>query len=523
MKKYIFLIIFFLIALFSINNVYAVSTNGWGFARSYPNNAAVNDCGNGVCTTTLNPNADYVDDSHYFYYQGSYTSMSANGPGILWWYSLDNPLKSGYLYSISTYICHQSSANLVFKGNYSSNSANNLINLNGSGTTYFNTALTNLDSMPFTTSSTFTKCGVITTIYSPSVNSQYYGVNYTLSASSNNYTSALIGYDIQSLGIASQLSSSDIQSIINSSGLASASDINSLNSSVNNIQSSLASAQTSINNNIDSAESNIIDSQEQTRDAIIENQNENTDKEIESQKVCTITHYDKDKIYYDNAYLISGSGGLNTSGASNYGVTNYIDISHATRVAVTNSRALSACWYDSSKNYISCFQTSSVGPVTIPTNAKFLRFTIYKPDGNPQMDVEICKNGNQAIADGQQDINNTLNNSDSSGATNEAGGFFSNFSSDTHGLTGIITAPLSAIQGLINNTCSPLVLPLPFVNRNLTLPCLSSIYSNYFGTFFTMYQTITLGIVSYWVLVRIFALVKDFKNPEHDEIEVVEL
>lgn len=143
-------------------------------------------------------------------------------------------------------------------------------------------------------------------------------------------------------------------------------------------------------------------------------------------------------------------------------------------------------------------------------------------DAQQQIQSDI-QDQTQQQHDDHEETMNTLTDDDSSGATSSAGGFFNNFSSDTHGLTGIITAPLSTIQGLINNTCSPLVLPLPFVNRNLTLPCLSTIYSNYFGNFFTMYQTITLGLVSYWVLVRIFALVKDFKNPEHDEIEVVDL
>lgn len=121
------------------------------------------------------------------------------------------------------------------------------------------------------------------------------------------------------------------------------------------------------------------------------------------------------------------------------------------------------------------------------------------------------------------DITDSINDDNVSGATNKASNFFSNFTTNTHGLTSIITAPLSAIQSLTSATCSPLVLPLPFVNSNLTLPCMRPIYVDNFGGFMTLYDTITLGIVSYWILVRIFALVKDFKNPEHDEVEVMEL
>lgn len=144
------------------------------------------------------------------------------------------------------------------------------------------------------------------------------------------------------------------------------------------------------------------------------------------------------------------------------------------------------------------------------------------------LDVIINNNNiiNNSINDANNklnDINGSLNNSDTTEATNDANNFFNNFTTDLHGLTGIITAPLNAINSLTNKTCSPLVLPLPFVDKDLTLPCMRSIYDEHFGDFMTLYDTITFGIVSYWVCVRIFSLVKDFKNPEHDEIEVVDL
>lgn len=120
-------------------------------------------------------------------------------------------------------------------------------------------------------------------------------------------------------------------------------------------------------------------------------------------------------------------------------------------------------------------------------------------------------------------INDSINNDDVDESSSEYADFFSDFSANTHGLTGIITAPLNAIQSLSSKTCSPLVLPLPFVNQNLTLPCMRSIYDQYFGNFMIIYDIVTLGIVSYWVCVRIFALVKDFKNPDHDEVEVMDL
>lgn len=123
----------------------------------------------------------------------------------------------------------------------------------------------------------------------------------------------------------------------------------------------------------------------------------------------------------------------------------------------------------------------------------------------------------------QQKTNDTLNDDNVTDSTNKANEFFSGFTTDTHGLTAIITAPLSLISNITSSSCSPLVLPLPYVDKDLTLPCMSSIYSNYFGSFLSIYHVITFGIVAYWVCVRIFNLVKDFKNPDHDEIEVLDL
>lgn len=174
---------------------------------------------------------------------------------------------------------------------------------------------------------------------------------------------------------------------------------------------------------------------------------------------------------------------------------------------------------------------------TVPEGAYYLRFsgkldeiettqlqegsvsTKYEPYGE-----EICINKIDETNNQLGDLNNSLNNSNTSGATNDASNFFSNFTTDTFGLTSIITAPLSLINSITSSSCSILRLPLPYLeNEYLELPCMNTIYTRYFGSFFNIYQTITFGIVAYWVIVRIFNQVKDFKNPDHDEIEVLDL
>ena len=134
---------------------------------------------------------------------------------------------------------------------------------------------------------------------------------------------------------------------------------------------------------------------------------------------------------------------------------------------------------------------------------------------NPDMTLDDINNS-------IKDINNNINNSDVSGAGDTAGGFFNDFKTDTHGLTAIITAPLNTIKSLLNTSCEVLVLPLPFVSKTIELPCMATVYGQ-FQPFYSLYQVITYGFIAYWVCVRIFNLVKDFKNPEHDEVEVMDL
>lgn len=134
---------------------------------------------------------------------------------------------------------------------------------------------------------------------------------------------------------------------------------------------------------------------------------------------------------------------------------------------------------------------------------------------------------NDSIQQGNQnltDIKEELTSDSVEDSTSKANEFFSGFTTDTFGLTSIITAPLTLIGSITSSSCSPLGLKVPFLdNETLNLPCMSSIYQQHFGSFLTVYQTVTFGLIAYWVCVRIFALVKDFKNPDEDKVEVLDL
>lgn len=122
-------------------------------------------------------------------------------------------------------------------------------------------------------------------------------------------------------------------------------------------------------------------------------------------------------------------------------------------------------------------------------------------------------------------LNDNLTDNDSSGASDSASNFFSGFESDDHGLTSIITAPLNTIKSLTSQKCSPLGLQVPFLKENNTinLPCMSEIYEKHFGDVMKIYQTVTFGLIAYWVCVKIYAMVKGFQSPDDDKVEVMDL
>lgn len=155
---------------------------------------------------------------------------------------------------------------------------------------------------------------------------------------------------------------------------------------------------------------------------------------------------------------------------------------------------------------------------------------IQNQNENTQSIINSQNSNTQSIINSQNEINKSLNETndtlkddDTSESASEYSDFFTGFSTNNHGLTGIITAPLELIGNIAGSSCSPLPLQVPFVNKTFSLPCMSTIYKKHFGSFFSIYQTTTFGLISYWVMVKLFALIKGFKNPANDEIEVMDL
>lgn len=102
-------------------------------------------------------------------------------------------------------------------------------------------------------------------------------------------------------------------------------------------------------------------------------------------------------------------------------------------------------------------------------------------------------------------------------------GFFDDFSDEDFGLSEIITLPLNTISSLTSKTCQPLSIPIPKTGKNVSLPCMTQVYQQNVPSIFSIWQIVSFGIIAYFVAVDIFHLVKGFKDPESDKVEVLDL
>lgn len=334
--------------------------------------------------------------------------------------------------------------------------------------------------------------------------------------------------------------------------------INNNNSNTNNI----------INNNNQNT-TNIIENNTNNTNEIINNQNENT-QEIKDtinnslSNVCgnilDLTDIGNCKFGNDSPDLLNCTTTIidtnNDTGTVNFSYTSgqwrgfntnkYYKVKPNTRYYIGFKSNLNETvfgkinYYNSNKVFISQHTltfsgaSGSNGWVT-PNNASYVRFSFESTNSNSNIVFSniyysttnnFCVYGsstskldttNSAI----NNVNDSINNDNvDSGVGSD---FFNDFQDNSHGLTGIITAPLTAIQSITSSTCQPLTIPIPFTNGNVSLPCMTQIYQNNIPTIYNIWKVVSFGIIAYFICIDIFHIVKGFKDPESDKVEVLDL
>lgn len=134
---------------------------------------------------------------------------------------------------------------------------------------------------------------------------------------------------------------------------------------------------------------------------------------------------------------------------------------------------------------------------------------------------DSINNSNKKI----DEVNGSINNSDVSGANSDLNNFTENeLFKDSTGILAIIQAPINMLNSITSATCSPLTFPIPYMNFNIEIPCLSTVFSKHFSSeFLTLLKLAINGLIIYKVLCSLVMDIHSYKDPDTDRLEVLDL
>ena len=256
-------------------------------------------------------------------------------------------------------------------------------------------------------------------------------------------------------------------------------------------------------------------------DQMVQNAIDDAAKEIndfresyeKSQQVCNVI--DKNNIVIREKYLGYNGSYINNS---QWGITDYFNIYQSSVIIKqVNSRNGYTCFYAKDKTLINCVSQQNYvanTQLSIPNNTYYMRNSMILADGIPN--YEICKNGNQGLYMYLSDSYNGTGNS-----------YFDNFTpGNMHGLQNIITLPLDFVSSL-NNSCQAIQLPsidMYSYHFQLTIPCLSSyVYDSLPSALIDILKLLINGFIVYRILKWLFDFIIELRDPDYDELEVMDL
>ena len=128
-----------------------------------------------------------------------------------------------------------------------------------------------------------------------------------------------------------------------------------------------------------------------------------------------------------------------------------------------------------------------------------------------------------AIKNNTEQIKNDIKSENTSGAEGSADNLKNNSAfQDNTGLSGVISMPLTFVNSL-TNTCQPINLNIPYMDVDVTIPCMQSVITDKMPLLANLIKIIVNGFIVYRILLDIFQIVRNAKNPEDDRIEVLDL
>lgn len=153
------------------------------------------------------------------------------------------------------------------------------------------------------------------------------------------------------------------------------------------------------------------------------------------------------------------------------------------------------------------------GATTAHTDANRLNTSIQTGNNLQIQNNTILTN----LKNQEQANHEEIMDDDTTQGQTEISNFFNDFDDGSDPtLASIVTKPISFAQTMLTSACTPLVLPLPFVNENLELPCGRAYISNFAAPILALWDIISVGLIAYHIGTDIFVKVHEMKNPDND-------
>lgn len=255
MKKYLFFT--FVILFLFIPNVFAAP--GWGKdIRNFPTQFSIRDCSGQSCntskaTTPYSFNLSDQGDTYTYYGSSGNISMSAGGSGAMVIYGVVSGLNPSTLYSSTLYVCTDYmniGTNYINYDFYIGSEQNSVAQRNNHGYDRFLFTGTALDSAPFVRYisggspivQTFDACYSRTILFNPTGNYRFIGMSMKATANTSGKI-YILGYDLEPLGSVNNLTSEDISHAVQTSGLATAKSVTQVQSSINEVKQEISGMQ----------------------------------------------------------------------------------------------------------------------------------------------------------------------------------------------------------------------------------------------------------------------------------------
>lgn len=128
----------------------------------------------------------------------------------------------------------------------------------------------------------------------------------------------------------------------------------------------------------------------------------------------------------------------------------------------------------------------------------------------------------QAILDFKNSMENKINDlknffSNSSIDENDVNDFFDSLEFyDDSSLGGVVSAPITFINGLGTDSCAPLTLTV--WNSSFTLPCGTTLFWSRIGNWYHFWSIIFGGVIIYRLSLKLFKVVNDCLDPQKDSV-----